>query len=154
MSDNKRQPRVHGDIVRIDLGDGFHSYARVLEEGLFAFYNCRTQEDLPIQQIIAMDVLFIIPVMSHAVTRGRWTVKGNAPLEDCLLNPPPRFIQDAIRKEKFSLYQKGRIIPATRQQCLGLEREAGWEPEHAEDRLRDHYAGRTNKWVESLRLRD
>lgn len=26
-----------------------------------------------------------------------------------------------------------------------------WSPEHVEDRLRDHFAGRPNKWEESLR---
>jgi hypothetical protein len=27
-----------------------------------------------------------------------------------------------------------------------------WAAEHVEDRLRDHYAGRPNQWVESLRI--
>ena len=34
-----------------------------------------------------------------------------------------------------------------------LFRLAVWEPAHVEDRLRDHYAGAPNKWVESLRPR-
>lgn len=36
--------------------------------------------------------------------------------------------------------------PATRAQCAGLERTAVWDPEHLEDRLRDHRAGRPNRW--------
>jgi len=42
--------------------------------------------------------------------------------------------------------------PASREECAGLEAAAVWEPEHVEDRLRDHFAGRPNKWVESLRI--
>lgn len=35
----------------------------------------------------------------------------------------------------------------------GLERLAVWDPEHVEDRIRDHYNGVQNIWVESLRLK-
>jgi hypothetical protein len=150
----KNQERVIGDVVMIDLGDGFHSYARVLPEALFAFYDGRFEGDIPIVKIISLSVLFQVPVMDHAVKRGRWKIIGNAALEDFLLNPPPRFIQDPLRKDVFEIYEKGgRIRPATKDECIGLERAAVWEPTHIEDRLRDHYAGRKNKWVESLRMK-
>lgn len=150
----RRQERIVGDVVRINLGDGFHSYARVLPEALFAFYDSRSKQDVPIDKIITSPVLFQVPVMDHAVKRGRWIVVGNAPLDQVLLNPPPRFIQDPLRKDHFSIYEKGgKIRPATREECVGLERAAVWEPMHIEDRLRDHYAGRKNKWVESLRMK-
>jgi hypothetical protein len=29
-----------------------------------------------------------------------------------------------------------------------------WEPEHVEERIRDHYAGRANRWAESLRIQE
>ncbi len=77
----KRQKERIGDVVRIKLGDGFHSYARILEEGTFAFYDCRTRDDLPIDKIISSPVLFFVPVMRYAVARSIWEVIGNAPLE-------------------------------------------------------------------------
>lgn len=43
--------------------------------------------------------------------------------------------------------------PATPEECAVLERAAVWDPGHVEDRLRDHFAGQSNKWVESLRLK-
>lgn len=152
----KTQKRVVGDVVRINLGDGFHSYARVLEEGLFAFYGCRvSEEELSIDRIIASPILFYAAVMDYAVKKGRWPVVGHAPLGDVLLNPPPRFMQDALRKDRFRIYEKGgKIRPATKEECIGLERTAAWDPDHIEDRLRDHYAGRKNKWVESLKIRE
>jgi hypothetical protein len=150
---SKAQKRAIGDIVRIELGDGFHAYARVLEEALFGFYDSRVREDLPVDRIITLPILFYVPVMAHAVKRGRWVVVGSAPLEGALLHPPPRFMQDGIRKDEFRIYEKGKIRFATKEECIGLEREAVWEPAHVEDRLRDHYAGRKNKWVESLKMR-
>jgi hypothetical protein len=151
---NKNQKRVVGDIVRIDLGDGFNSYARVLPEALFAFYDARVTEDLAIDRILTLPILFQVPVMDHAVKRGRWVIVGNAPLNNSLLNPPLRFMQDILNKNRFRIYEKGgKIRPATKEECIGLERAAVWEPTHIEDRLRDHYAGRKNKWVESLKIK-
>lgn len=153
MRSIKRRQLV-GSVVRIDLGDGFHSYARVLEEGLFAFYDSRTEKDLLLDEIISRPVLFIVPVMGYAVSRRHWKVIGTAPLDSALMNPPPRFMQDALNLKEFSLYEKGEIRPATMEECIGLECEAVWDPSHVEDRIRDHYLGRANKWVESLRIRN
>ena len=149
----KKQKRVVGDIVRIDLGDGFHAYARVLDGALFAFYDCRVKEELPIDRIVRCPILFQISVMNYAIKQGRWKVIGHVTLEDSLKNPPPRFIQDPLRPESFSIYEKGKIRPATKEEAIGLECAAVWDPEHVEDRLRDHYAGRKNKWVESLKMK-
>ena len=49
--------------------------------------------------------------------------------------------------ELAPLYERLAIA----EECVGLERAAVWEPEHVEDRLRDHFAGRSNRWVESLK---
>ena len=81
-------------------------------------------------------------------------VVGNGPLENELRTPPPRFIQDALRPDQFRIYENGKIRSATKEECLGLEREAVWDPEHVEERIRDHYAGRKNRWVESLRIKE
>jgi hypothetical protein len=148
----KRQKRTLGDVVLIDLGDGLYGYARTLEEALYAFYDCHTKQVLPVDEIVRRPVLFQVAVMDHAVKSGRWKVLGNVALDGALLNPPARFIQDPLRPDQFSLYEKGRTRPATRAEAVGLERAAVWEPSHVEDRLRDHYAGRKNKWVESLRI--
>jgi len=149
----KSQKRTVGDIVEIPLGDGTHTYARVLPEATFAFYDCRTTETVPISEVVTKPLLFFVAVMNRAIKEKRWPVVGHIPLESGLQSPP-RFIQDALNKKRFEIYEHGRIRPATRQECFGLERAAVWEPEHVEDRIRDHYAGRQNKWVESLRMKD
>jgi Immunity protein 26 len=152
---NKNRKRIAGDIIRVDLGDGFHTYARVLEEALFAFYDARVADELAIDRIIALPILFKITVMDKAVTNGRWAVVGNTPLDDALLDLPPFFMQDILRKDPFSIYEKGGTIrPATKEECLGLERAAAWDATHVEDRLRDYYAKRKNKWLESLKIKE
>lgn len=91
--------------------------------------------------------------MNRTVKTGQWPVVGRAPL-DKGFTLPLQFIQDPLNKNSFSIYDNGQIRRATRQECIGLERAAVWEPEHVEERLRDHYAGCRNKWAESLRIED
>jgi hypothetical protein len=148
-----RQRRIVGDVVRIDLGDGTHTYARVLAEASFAFYDARSRVDLSAEEVVGKPVLFIVAVMNHAVTRGRWPRVGHVALEEKLATPPPTFIQGAIDGRQFRIYEKGTMRPATREECEGLERCAAWDPTHVEDRLLDHYAGRPNVWFESLKIR-
>jgi hypothetical protein len=150
----KRQRRRAGDVVRIDLGAGFHTYARVLLDASFAFYDCRRVGEASLPEILASQILFRIAVMNHAVKTGRWPVIGHEPLKGEMLTLPPKFIQDPIDETTFSIYQNGVIPAATREQCRGLERASVWEPEHVEDRLRAHYAGNVNHIVELLKLRD
>ena len=142
--------RTIGDVVKISLGDRTHTYARVLSDASFAVYDARETKELPLEEIIQRPVLFFVAVMDHAVKKGRWPVVGHSPVQDRLL-PPPRFIQDPLDRDSFSIYENGRIRRATRQECIGMERAAVWEPEHVEDRLRDHYAGRKNKIIEQDR---
>ena len=115
-----RQKRIVGDVVRIDLSDGFWTYARVLDEATFAFYEGRVCEELPIDRIISLPVMFQVAVMDSAVNTGRWVVVGAAPLEGPLLTPQPKFMQDALRLDVFRIYHKGAIRPATKEECLGL----------------------------------
>lgn len=153
-TESKRQKRTVGDVVKIDLGDGFYSFARVLADATFAVYDCRTQDDLVVDSIVSRPILFQVPVMDSAVKRGRWKILGSAPLEEQLRVPAPRFMQDVLKPTSFSISQMGKIRPATREECVGLECEAVWEAPHVEERIRDHYAGRKNYWVESLKIKD
>lgn len=130
-----------------------HTYARVLAGAAYAFYDSRGAEELPIEHVVSMPILFFAAVMDSAIKEGRWPIVGHFPLDNQTL-PPPKFTQDPLDPNAFSIYENsGEIKKATREQCLGLERAAVWYPEHVESRLRDHYAGRKNKWLELLRMR-
>ena len=148
-----RQKRNVGDVLSIDLGEGTFGFARVLNEPLMAFYDLNVGVPvLAVGQVIARPVLWRLWVVNHAVTKGRWKVIGHASLEEWLREEPTFFKQDSITS-KLSLYRGETESPATLEQCRHLERAAVWDPEHVEDRLRDHFNGRLNKWVESLRVK-
>lgn len=143
-----------GDVVVIDLGNGSFGYGRVLPKPLMAFYDLESTEQVAAAEVVKSTVLFIVSVMYQAIKSDRWDIVGNVPLEESLKIEPRFFMQDMLSKE-FSIYYAGKITPAaSRDECIGLERAAVWEAEHLEDRLRDHFAGVPNKWVESLKLPD
>lgn len=148
----KRQRRTLGALLKVPLGDGFHVYAQTLQEADFALFDMRTDTEACSEEIVCRPVLFVVAVHKSAWTNGRWRKVAKAPVSPELMIPRPMFIQDTLRPDRFQIYVAGEIRPATRAECVGLERCAVWDPEHVEDRLRDHFAGRPNKWVESMRL--
>lgn len=142
-----------GSVVKIPLGGSLHTYGQILSEADVAFFDIEATEDVQVEEIVQRAVIFRIAVMNHAITKGRWPKVGTAPISPALAAPQPKFIQDPLDSSKLQIYLAGTIRPATRAECRDLERSAVWEPEHVEDRLRDHFAGRPNKWVEALRIR-
>ena len=151
-STSKRQQRTVGAIVKIPLDSSYHSYARILSQASFAFYDFRTKEDVSdLTEIISSPILFIVAVFNDAVTRGRWVKVGKLPLEPYFQKLPRKFIWDTIGL-RFQIYDNGNIREATREECQGLERAAVWEPEEVEERLRDHYAGGPNRQIEEDKM--
>ncbi len=101
----KKQKYTVGAFVKIPLEGGGHGYGRVLEAPLFAFYDVKTENDLPLLEVRSMPVLFKIWVMRSAVTSGRWEIVGVAPLEEGLKVEPHFFKVDPISK-KLSIYSR------------------------------------------------
>jgi hypothetical protein len=141
-----------GDIVRIDLGDGCYAYAIRLEAPLFAFFDLRSAAEVSVDEVRARPVLFAVWVMDRATRKKSWRVIGRVELdaEDPL--EQVQFFQKDPITGKMRLYRNDmRGPPLTLAEAETMECAAVWDPEHVEDRLRDHFAGRPNKWVESLR---
>ncbi len=66
---SKRQQRTVGAIVKIPLANGYHSYARILEDDL-AFYDIYTQQDESEAYILARPILFVAMVFDDIITKG------------------------------------------------------------------------------------
>jgi hypothetical protein len=147
-----RQRRVIGAVLRVPLGKRYHAYAWTLVEADFAFFDLRAESVVPVEEVVRHPIAFRVAVHKSAWVTGRWQRVGKVEPPADVLAPVPTFIQDPL-SGRFSIYVLGDIRPATREECLGLERCAVWEAEHVEDRLRDHFAGLPNTWVESLALR-
>jgi len=144
--------RKPGDVLLIGLDNGESAFGRVLPSPLVAFYDAKSPPDLSVEEITQRPILFKIWVMDHAIKDGIWKIIGHVPLTEDLLAEPTFFKKDPITGA-LTLYRdsNGQEIPASRSDCEGLECAAVWDVRHVVDRLVDHFAGRKNAWVESMR---
>lgn len=143
-----------GSLVRVDLADGHVAFGRVLEHSEIGFYDYFIQMGEPPNppDIYAAGIAFILTVMDKAVKSGRWQIIDERPLELDLQKPRDYFVMDGL-SGKYSIYRSsdGNVRAATSAECEGLERASVWQPEHIEERLRDHFVGRKNLWAEKLK---
>ncbi|MFG6456563.1 Imm26 family immunity protein [Roseateles sp. BYS96W] len=149
----KKQQRVVGAVLAVPLGDETTCYAITLHEADFAFFEARTSDASPPDDLLERPAPFRVAVHKSAWSNGRWLRVAKVELPEQFRRSEPKFMQDALNPGQFQIYVGGEIRPASRAECEGLERAAVWDPEHVESRLRDHYAGVPNQWLESLRLK-
>lgn len=141
-----------GDILEIPLGNGQRAFARI-KKPLMAFYDLMAERNPTIDSIVSKPIAFKVWVKNHSVTDGKWPIIGTRPLTPELEKPPTFFKRDPI-SGKLSVYNEGgREKPATVAECDGLECAAVSDPNHVIDRLKDHFAKKPNKWVESMKPR-
>ena len=148
----KRQVWKRGSVVRIPLDRKTCAYGQMLESPEYAFFELLDSGRADAAAVARRPVIFRLWVMRHAHGAGRWKKIGDAPLQTGLERPIPRFNRDSISGE-IRLGESGTGKLVTPEECDGYECAAVWDASHVEDRLRDHFAGKPNKWVESMRPR-
>jgi hypothetical protein len=141
-----------GAVVRVELDDGWHTYARMLARNpKVAFYDCRVSEPVEdVRSVLDRPVLFVLAVNNNAFRR--WPIVGRFGVDVAPVPIPDQFLQDFDGGACEIINEASELRSATPEECLGLERAAVWRPESVEERLRDHYAGRTNPQVEHFKV--
>ncbi|MDZ3992296.1 Imm26 family immunity protein [Pseudomonas sp. Teo4] len=148
-----RQTVTIGSIVEIQLEESLYAYGQIVSRAEVAFFepigsrlNAKRLAEKPLK------LLFVIGVMNKAITSGRWLKVSKGVVGETLLQPRDYFIVDQISGH-VHIYRSdtGAIRPGTMAEANELECAAVWSAEHVEDRLRDHFHGSRNVWLESLR---
>lgn len=155
-----QQQRCEGAVIEVPLGGGRRAFGRLLYEPVVEFYDLevRDSEPIDVETICDSPVAFTIYVMNSAVTTGRWPRVGKKALTDAERATVARFCKRDALTGELTIYWEDPLseevheIAASREDCEALDPAAVWSAQHVEDRLRDHFDGRPNKWVESLRL--
>jgi len=153
MPKKRKQKVVRGSIAQTELGDRTFAFGQVLKPPLIAFLDLRADSALPIEEIAGCKVVFSVWVMKYAVADGDWPVIGRADVPGNRDERPAFFKKDRISGSLSITYTGEEEAPATLEGIRDLECAAVWvwDPEHVVDRLNDHFAGKPNKWVESMR---
>ncbi len=93
--------------------------------------------------------------MDRAIKSGRRPLIGNVELVGEWLKPVKYYRQDAFhRYQLFIRLTDGTVTPTDPAGNEQLEKGAVWNPEHVEDQIVNHYAGRPNIRVKSPALKD
>src|SRR5690349_19184880 len=153
MAPERRGRRRVGDIVEVPLDMQHSAFGWVLDAPLVAFfdYRCPTKLVPAIKEIARKPIAFRIWVMKYALTSGRWPVLGNLTIPESVREPPWFSKCDPITRKVTITKTGDEEVEADPELSAPLEAAAVWDPEHVVDRLRDHFEGRPNRWVESLK---
>lgn len=140
-----------GAVIRKTI-NGQTFYGRLLKFPWAAFYDYRTAEPAgDLEEITSRPVLFTLAAHKSLVAPSEWEVVGRRALEETLGPPAAQRVIDILDPEHYQIIDdEGEIREATREEVEGLEPAAVWEPEHIADRLEDHYAGRSDRWLKSM----
>lgn len=142
----KRKP---GQVVKIDLYNGYHTYGYEINHGNVAILDIMTQSELSVSEIFELPRLFDVGVLD--IGFKKWKVMGNLKLDEAQRRRPDIFLQDILDLSIRILDDNGEAHSASFEEIQTLERASGWYGFNVEQRVRDHFAGKTNVTVEFLR---
>jgi len=140
-----------GALFRIQVGEDL-GYGMMLSDFPYmAFYGKDVEFGEPDDAL--REPLFVVMVIKGAFSTGRWGKPIRLLPKSAIPRIPLFFTQSVTSKRDCTIvdHEARRKVKATPQECIGLEREAVWSPEHVESRLEDYYADRPNIFAESLK---
>lgn len=153
MERKKKIRRKAGQVFQVPLGDGTYGYGQTTSYNC-VFFNCRDKGEIKeLKDIVKQPVIFRVGVDHYAITDGIWPVLGVLPVAHYLEEEEDPYTYDSI-KGRYVIWKTGTLqVPATPEEIYNLECFSSWGPEHVEQRLKDHFAGRPNYDVENFRNR-
>lgn len=137
-----------GDLYSVELPNGKFGFCRVIEEDYLQFFAYKSDQ-AQFDDSLINEVAFSVPLYNSNYKDSRLTFLKNIPFTNASESLPPKtYMYDPVF-EKYSIYQNGQIIPASKSDCEGLEPASVWELDHVIDRL----LGKTD-WVGVMKLND
>ena len=138
-----------GQVLRIPLEEGVYGYGQVATDVDHIFFDYKGDgQNTNIEEVLKSPVIFKVTVDKYVVNKGYWEVIGIYPV-----NPEYQICKDSFSydpfNKRYTIWRMGQgQIPATKEEIMGLERMASYGHGAVEQRLRDHFAGRPNYYVE------
>ena len=128
-----------GNYIEIPLGSR-HCYAVVTITERLAVMDYCNAEKLSPEEISKLPILFEITAMNYSIGKNGWPLAGKVELLDKFKTFPYFYKKDPINGKYFILdHTWMKAVPATKEECNGLERASAWDPCHIEKRLNDYY---------------
>lgn len=124
-----------GDIFAIPLPDGRYGFGLCFRASLCGVYQHigASQDDLPENRRF----LFVTAINNASLNSNDWPVVSQDPVgKNRGTQFPGQFIYDE-QTDSYSIYDAatGEDVPASKEQCFGLEEVAAWSATHVIQRL-------------------
>ncbi|MEE0878420.1 MAG: Imm26 family immunity protein [Treponemataceae bacterium] len=115
-----------GDIYRFDFDEKYHCYCQILKENdvcFFDFYSDNENDD--INEILNKNEIFRIWLDRDCFKSSKWKFICNKELFDSRKNITKKY-NKPIGNDYYQIYEEGKFVKATREECKGLEYTAAW----------------------------
>lgn len=124
-----------GDVYAIPLPNGQFAFGRAFRDAGFGVYRKMGTSITDLPNMKDEDYQFVVSVYRDLLRDNVWKFIENRPFKSEEMEwPPQRCIKDSISGE-YSIYYKGEIYPAKKEECEGLEVAAVWDRNHIIDRI-------------------
>lgn len=137
-----------GFIYEIVLANASLAYALIVNTVESVFFDINPKVRPLVDDILNSPVLFRTMVMHSALRK--WKHIASVKVPEQFASPGRYYREDAAHKGRFAIVEiyspHFNGIPATREECVGLECDAVWSQNHIEDRLLDEFNGKTSRW--------
>ena len=137
-----RQKRVVGAVMEINIDDEYYVYAQSYPHTQEVIFDYRSKEPLKdLSVLLSAKQLFRVAVYRRVIGSGYWKKVGKLPLREDLLPVQMKYIYHKFDNIQFELYNPatGKVTPATKDECRGLEEAAVWDYGAIIERIRDYY---------------
>ena len=145
-----RQRRVVGAVMEINIDNEYYVYAQSYPHSQEVVFDYRSSEPLKdLSVLLSAKQLFRIAVYRRVIGSGYWKKVGKLPLREDLLPVQMKYIYHKFDSIQFEIYNPatGKVTPATKDECRGLEEAAVWDYGAIIDRIRDYYNGVPCIWL-------
>ena len=141
MTTKKRKTFLPGDVFAIPLKAGGYAFGLVCYQSEVTFFNFRSETPTLPDDLQGLPVAFRISVSKDAPAEGGWDFAGRVELRDDYAKPG-RFLNKPVGSKQCYIYSAGEKVPASDEECKGLELMSSYFACHVDERLEDFFAGR------------
>jgi hypothetical protein len=156
----KKQKYKEGSCFLINLCDSSHCFGRIVKGLNVCIYDYNsdissTNIAKELEKVITLPVLFYDKLADGAIKKGEFEVVGHFEVSQEEVDAiPPVFTQDVLNIDDCILYYvDGRVIPCSKEDCIGLEKYGMSDSIHIIDRLEDYYVHKQSSVPESAKVR-
>jgi len=145
-----------GNMAAIPINEKQYTFGRIISFPFMEFYNyILEKEDIDNfdpSLLLKNKPIFTVLIHKSCVSKKHWKIIGFN--DTNLPEVPPVFIQDAFNPSDIKILQgTTSLVKARFEDVRNMERQAIWESDHIEQRIKDHIEGKPNITYEFFRAK-